>query len=70
MRDPIPVEQIPRVVDDDIDQIMVWLDGQELRAWSYQSEPERRFKILCAREYVEGWCDATVNTLKRKGELH
>lgn len=47
----------PRVTDNDDGEITVTLDGKELRGWSYSSDDERRTKMLCAREYVEGWCD-------------
>lgn len=47
----------PRVTDNDRDEITVTLNGKELRGWSYSSEPERRVKMLAAREYVEGYCD-------------
>lgn len=53
----------PRVIDDDDGSITVeHPPGIELRAWTYDNEDERRKKMLCAREYVEGWCDA-VDTL-------
>lgn len=48
----------PRVTDNDKGEITVSLDGRELRGWSYSSDDERRAKMLQAREYVEGWCDA------------
>lgn len=48
----------PRVTDNDRDEIIVTMDGKELRGWSYSSEYERRAKMLCAREFVEGWCAA------------
>lgn len=47
----------PRVIDNDRDEITVTLNGKELRGWSYSTEPERRVKMLAAREYVEGYCD-------------
>ena len=47
----------PRVTDDDKSEIKVTFRGRELRGWSYKDDPERRTKMLCAREYVEGWCD-------------
>jgi hypothetical protein len=47
----------PRVIDFDDGEISVRLDGKELRGWSYANDAERRAKMLCAREYVEGWCD-------------
>lgn len=48
----------PRVTDNDDGQITVTLDDKELRGWSYSSDDERRTKMICAREYVEGWHDA------------
>jgi hypothetical protein len=47
----------PSVTDNDDGEITVSLDGRELRGWSYKDDAERRTKMLCAREYVEGWCD-------------
>ena len=49
----------PRVVDDDEGIISVTLKGKELRGWVYDNDDMRRTKMLLAREYVEGWCDAT-----------
>jgi hypothetical protein len=46
----------PRVTDNDRDEITITLDGKELRGWSYSSDQERRTKMLCAREFVEGFC--------------
>lgn len=43
-----------RVTDNDLDEITVTLDGKEIRGWSYSSDRERRVKMLCAREFVEG----------------
>ena len=51
----------PRVTDNNNDEITVSLDGRELRGWSYKDEAERRIKMLCAGEYVEGWCDGISN---------
>ena len=48
----------PRVIDFDDGGISVRLDGKDLRVWEYRDEAEQRTKMLCAREYVEGWCDA------------
>lgn len=45
----------PRVTDNDLDEITVTLDGRDLRGWSYSSDQERRVKMLCAREFVEGF---------------
>lgn len=47
----------PRVIDWDDGGISVRLDGKDLRVWEYRDEAEQRIKMLCAREYVEGWCD-------------
>lgn len=56
-----------RVTDNDRDEIIVTLDGNELRGWSYSSEQERRVKMLCAREFVEGFCAAEVlHNMERK----
>jgi hypothetical protein len=46
----------PRVSDNDRDEITATLDGKEIRGWTYSSEQERRTKMLCAREFVEGLC--------------
>ncbi|MBR0693625.1 hypothetical protein [Bradyrhizobium lablabi] len=54
---PVQKDDQPRVTDDDRGEITVAFNGKELRGWSYGSEDERRTKMLCAREYVEGWCD-------------
>ena len=47
----------PRVTDDDRGEITISRAGKELRGWSYKDDAERRTKMLCAREYIEGWCD-------------
>ncbi len=47
-----------RVVDNDKDEITVMLDGKEIRGWSYANDSERRVKMLCAREFTEGWYQA------------
>jgi len=59
----------PRVYDNDRDEVTVKLDGQELRGWSYTSDNERRIKMLCAREYVEGWVDAAEKIFSRFDHL-
>ncbi len=46
----------PTVIDFDDGGISVRLDGKDLRVWEYRDDSERRIKMLCAREYVEGWC--------------
>jgi hypothetical protein len=57
----------PRVIDDDHGMITVTLDSRDLRGWYYSNDNERRTKMLCAREYVEGWHDAiTAMTMKEK----
>ena len=53
----IPMQESPRVVDNDRGVIVVNLKGRQIRGWSYQGDNERRQKMLMAREYVEGWCD-------------
>lgn len=44
-----------RVKDNDRDEITVMSGETEVRGWSYANDQERRVKMLCAREYVEGW---------------
>lgn len=44
-----------RLIDNDKGEITVTLGTKEIRGWSYFSEPERRQKMLQAREFVEGW---------------
>lgn len=48
----------PRITDNDRDEITATINGKEIRGWSYASEAERRTKMLAAREFVEGWCQA------------
>lgn len=55
----------PRVCDNDRDEITVTLDGKEIRGWSYQDEAERRVKMRAAREFCEGWFQAS----KRDADL-
>lgn len=52
---PADVTVTPRVIDNDRDEIVVTLNGNELRGWGYSTEQERRVKMLCAREFVEGF---------------
>lgn len=55
--DQTAIYEQPRIVDNDIGEIIVNFGGAELRGWSYKDDAERRTKMLAAREYVEGWCD-------------
>lgn len=48
----------PRVTDNDKGEITVTLNGRALRGWSYANDAERRQKMLQAREFIEGWCEA------------
>jgi hypothetical protein len=57
----------PRVVDNDRDEITVTLAEKEIRGWSYESEAERRTKILAAREFVEGWYQAKTEAPAARG---
>lgn len=43
-----------RVVDNDRDEITVMDGEKEIRGWSYADDTERRVKMLCAHEYMEG----------------
>jgi hypothetical protein len=44
--------------DNDLGEITVRFGGGELRGWNYVTEAERQIKMMAAREYVEGWCNA------------
>jgi len=46
-----------KVIDDDKGEIIASLNGVTLRTWIYVGSSARITKMLCAREYVEGWCD-------------
>ena len=54
--------------DNDKGEISVTVErgGRELRGWSYESDEERRTKMLCAREYIEGWYDGRTFEMVRK----
>lgn len=57
---------VPRIVDNDRDEITAEFGGKEIRGWSYKDETERRTKMLAAREFVEGYDQgqrALLNTL-------
>ena len=47
----------PRVTDDDDSNISLTHCGKEIRSFYYESEDQRRMKMLMAREYVEGFGD-------------
>lgn len=49
----------PRVCDNDRDEITAMMNGREIRVWCYRDEAERRVKMLAAREFCEGWYQAT-----------
>lgn len=53
---------VPRITDNDRDEITATLDGKEIRGWSYTSDAERRAKMLAAHEFAEGYYQA-VQTL-------
>ena len=42
------------VIDDDASEIFVKVGNLIVRSWMYHNDSERRIKMLCAREYVEG----------------
>ena len=43
-----------KVVDNDADDVSI-MDGEiQVRGWSYANDAERRVKMLCAREWMEG----------------
>lgn len=55
----------PSVVDDDEGTIFVRKDGEELRAYNYDNDDERRIKMQRARDYVEGWVDSAEKIFSR-----
>jgi len=54
-------KQWPRVTDNDNGEITVSLGERELRGYTYTTDVERRYKMVMAREYVEGWGDGHDN---------
>lgn len=57
------------LIDNDHGEINVTRGGIELRGWSYTNDDERRTKMLCAREYVEGWYDGAVAAIDAASEI-
>jgi len=47
----------PRITDDDNGSITIAYKREVLREWSYQTDDDRRRRMMYAREYLEGWCD-------------
>lgn len=45
----------PKIIDDDEGEIRAEVDGKSVRSWEYWSELDRRAKMVCAREFAEGW---------------
>lgn len=45
----------PKIIDDDEGEIRAEVDGTSVRSWEYHDELERRTKMICAREFAEGW---------------
>lgn len=62
-------EHTPKVIDNDNGEISVALDGQQVRAWSYQDRAEFRVKMLAAREFVEGWYQRGVRDAAERDRL-
>lgn len=52
-----------KVTDNDADEISVTDEGLNIRSWTYGTEAERRTKMLCAREFVEGYYHAAHRAL-------
>lgn len=61
---------MPRIIDNDRDEIRAELDGREIRSWEYHSEGERRVKMRMAREFAEGWFQATKLNAARADVPH
>ena len=54
-----------RVTDNDNGEITVTLNGKEVRGWSYENSAQQMTKMICAREYVEGWYDGYAHGIDR-----
>lgn len=59
----------PRLVDDDVSEITVSVNGVEIRGWSYASRDEQYLKIRMAREFCEGWHTGFGSGLDRAQEV-
>ena len=57
------------VTDNDAGEITITRNGEELRGWSYTNDNERRTKMLCAREYVEGWYEGARCALNDASDI-
>lgn len=53
-----------KISDNDFGEIAAMCDGEVLRSSVYRDRVEQRAKMLAAREFAEGWHQAT----KRKEE--
>lgn len=60
---------VPRITDNDRDEITASLDGKEIRGWSYGNESERRVKMLCAHEFAEGWYQHSIQVIPVKNTI-
>lgn len=50
--------QLPKLIDNDEGCITVELHGEEIRGWTYDTDHQRRQKMLYAREFMNGWLTA------------
>jgi hypothetical protein len=60
---------MPTVVDDDEGTILVMKDGREIRGYAYSNSDERHLKMQRARDYVQGYVDATEKFISRIDNL-
>jgi hypothetical protein len=51
---------IVKIVDNDVDEITVTIDGKEARGWSYTNQLEHDLKMFRAREFCEGYYYTTT----------
>lgn len=49
----------PQIHETGEGEIRAFLNGKPIRGWCYSSEIERRWKMRMAREFCEGWFQAT-----------
>ncbi|MDI1266819.1 MAG: hypothetical protein PS018_26500 [bacterium] len=59
----------PKITDNDRDEITASINGDEIRAWEYHSETERRTKMLAAKEFAEGWYQAMERASRVRAAL-
>ena len=62
----------PHLTDDDKGEITAAVDGKVVRSWTYFSDGKYRQRdtMAQAREYAEGWHDASLYLQSQQGQNH